>query len=274
MMIQISNQCDEGCPHCLQDSREDGGLMPFDTFKDAVRFGYNTGWHLFLITGGEPTMHPDMEKLIRWFDDMSQKIKREFGTPIMFAIATNGTWIEDAEKRRMMWRIAKLKSYMFTQVYTNKRWYADYDFIQDWRTELQQIPRCMVDEEEIQMQDLGRARMNAECQAEVEKNPYRCSCLNAALTARQVRTPKDYGIQLESNTQMCSPSVDFKGDVHLSESWLCPSVGNVTTESTDTIYSRMRQFKPCMRCKNSKRLFDDDPKLAVAREILGIKKDG
>lgn len=140
MLIQISNQCDEGCPHCLQDSREDGGLMPFDTFKDAVRFGYNTGWHLFLITGGEPTMHPDMEKLIRWFDDMSQKIKREFGTPIMFAIATNGTWIEDAEKRRMMWRIARLKSYMFTQVYTNKRWYADYDFIQDWRTELQQIP--------------------------------------------------------------------------------------------------------------------------------------
>jgi hypothetical protein len=26
----------------------------------------------------------------------------------------------------------------------------------------------------------------------------------------------------------------------------------------------MRQFKPCMRCKNSHRLFADDPKLAVA----------
>lgn len=171
MLIQISNRCDEGCPHCLQDSREDGGLMSIETFKSAVRFGCETGWHLFLITGGEPTMHPDMEKLLRWFDDMSQKIKREFGVPIMFVIATNGTWIEDAEKRRMMWRIARLKSYLFTQVYTNKRWYQDYDYIQDLRTELEQIPHCKVDEEHIWMQDLGRARTNADCQAEVEKTP-------------------------------------------------------------------------------------------------------
>lgn len=68
MLIQISNRCDEGCPHCLQDSREDGGLMSLETFKSAVRFGCETGWHLFLITGGEPTMNPDMERMLRWFD--------------------------------------------------------------------------------------------------------------------------------------------------------------------------------------------------------------
>lgn len=39
MLIQISNRCDEGCAHCLQDSREDGGLMSLETFKSAVRFG-------------------------------------------------------------------------------------------------------------------------------------------------------------------------------------------------------------------------------------------
>lgn len=38
------------------------------------------------------------------------------------------------------------------------------------------------------------------------------------------------------------------------------------------ISNRMRQFRPCMRCKNSRRLFDPHPKLAVAREILGINK--
>lgn len=56
MLIMISNRCDEGCPHCLQDAREDGGLMSMDTFQQAVRFGMATGWHMFLITGGEPTM--------------------------------------------------------------------------------------------------------------------------------------------------------------------------------------------------------------------------
>jgi len=270
MLLQISNRCDEGCPHCLQDSREDGGLMSMETFRDAVRFGYNTGWHLFLVSGGEPTMNPEMERMLLWFDDISQSLHREFGVPIKFAIATNGTWIEDADKRRMMWRIARLKSYMFTQVYTNKRWYQDYDFIQDWRTELEQIPHCMIVEDQLWMQDLGRARTNAECQAEVEKNPYRCSCMNAALAAHQVPNKKYYGIQLESRSQICSPCVDFKGDVHLSESWLCPSVGNVTTESSDIIYSRMGEFKPCMRCKNSKKLYDNEDKLALAREIFGI----
>ena len=34
----------------------------------------------------------------------------------------------------------------------------------------------------------------------------------------------------------------------------------------------MRQFRPCMRCKNSRRLFGNDPKLTVAREILEINK--
>lgn len=247
--------------------------MSLETFGNAVKFGYNTGWHLFLITGGEPTMNPDLERMLLWFDDMSQKIKREFGMPLMFGIATNGTWIEDADKRRMMYRIARLKSYMFTQVYTNKRWYQDYDFIQDWRTELEQIPHCKLVDDQLWMQDLGRARKNTECQAEVEKNPYRCSCLNAAMAAHQVYDPMDYGKQIEGHAQICSPCVDFEGNVHMSESWLCPSVGNVTTELAPVIYSRMRQFKPCMRCKNSKRLFDDDPKLIVARNILGIDKE-
>ena len=34
MLIQISNRCDEGCPHCLQDSREDGGNYLFNIGND------------------------------------------------------------------------------------------------------------------------------------------------------------------------------------------------------------------------------------------------
>lgn len=272
MLIQISNRCDEGCAHCLQDSREDGMLMTLDTFKDAVQFGITTGWRLFLITGGEPTENPFMERMLQWFDEISMKYKRETGVPLKFAIATNGTWIENMDKRRMMYRLARLKSYLFTQVYTNKQWYQDYDYIQSWRTDLEQIPHCKVDEEPIYMQDLGRARDSEEAQREVEKNPYRCSCLNAALVAHQVRNPLHYGIQLEDHMQMCSPCVDFLGDVHMSESHLCPSVGNVTKDTFGAIYERMREFKPCMRCKNSKRLFDEDEQMATVRKILGLEK--
>ena len=274
MLIMISNRCDEGCPHCLQDSREDGGLMSLETFRQAVRFGIETGWHLFLITGGEPTENPLMEQMLNWFEREEVRWRGRTSVPLRFAIATNGTWIEELKKRRMMWRVTRMKSHLFTQVYTNKQWYQDYDYIQDMKTELEQMPHVHVNEEHIWMQDLGRARDNAEAQTEVEKNPYRCSCLNAALAAHQVWSPSDYGYQLEGHMQMCSPMVDIDGNVHMSESRLCPSVGNVNTDTTADIWQRMRQFKPCMRCKNSKRLFvDDDPKIAVAREILGIKKE-
>lgn len=272
MLIQISNRCDEGCAHCLQDSGRNGKLMSMKTFIDAVRFGYNTGWHVFLITGGEPTMNPEMENMLVWLDDMSQKFNCEFGTPLSFAIATNGKWIEDEDKRKMMYRISKLNSYLFTQVYTNNKWYKDYDFIQDWRTAFNQIPNCYITEHTIYINDLGRARKNEAAQREVEKNPYSCSCLNASLVAHQIHNPKFYGVQLEGRLRMCSPCVDYDGEVHMSESHLCPSVGNVSTESYANIYERMRLFKPCMRCKNSQRLLDDNPKMAMVREILGIEK--
>lgn len=268
MLIMISNRCDEGCPHCLQDSREDGGLMSLETFCEAVVWAEAMGCRMVLITGGEPTENPLMEQMLQRLDLYGRHSK------MRFTILTNGTWIEDEEKRRMMWRISRMKSYLGMQVYTNRQWYQDYDFIQDWKTELEQIPGCKVDDHSpIFMQDLGRARDNAEAQAEVEKNPYRCSCLNASLAARQARSPFDFIPMLEQSGQFCKPLIDIDGNIHMSESRLCPSVANLYEHSIKDIFLRMRQFKPCMRCKNSKRLFvDDDPKIAVAREILGIKK--
>ena len=187
-----------------------------------------------------------------------------------FGFATNGTWIEDKEKRQMMWQLSRLKSYMFTQVYTHRRWYPDYDFIQDWRTELEQIPHLEIAENELWMQDLGRARTSKEAQEEVGKNPYRCSCLNAALVAHQVSSQEDYGFHLEGHLQMCSPCVDADGNVHMSESRLCPSMGNVCTDDFSDIWRRMQQFSPCMSCRNSRKLYDNDARLAAARAILNI----
>ena len=262
----ISNRCDEGCPHCLQDSREDGGLMSLETFCEAIELAAQMDCHMILITGGEPTENPQMEAMLQRLDQIGRRAK------MGFTILTNGTWIEDDEKRRMMWRISRMKTYLGMQVYTNRKWYQDYDFIEDWKTELEQIPGCKVDDTSpIFMQDLGRARNNAEAQQEVERNPYRCSCLTVALAARQIRDPFDFIPTLEQQGKFCKPLIDMDGNIHMSESRLCPSVGNVCEDSMSEIYRRMREFRPCMRCKNSRNLFkDDDPRMPQVRAILGI----
>jgi MoaA/NifB/PqqE/SkfB family radical SAM enzyme len=253
-----------GCPHCLQDSREDGGFMSLETFYKAVLWGYSQGCRFVLISGGEPTENPEMENMLQQFDRFG------WSKGMRFAIASNGTWIEDDEKRKMMWRISRLKTYMAIQVYTNKKWYQDYDFIMEHRSELEQIPKCKVDcDSPIWMQDLGRARDNEEAQREVELNPYNCSCLNAALVAQQIKSPYDFFPMLENAGQLCKPAVDIDGNIHMSESRLCPSVGNVRDDSF-TIVKNMFKFKPCMRCKNSKHLYDDNEKMAAARKILGL----
>jgi organic radical activating enzyme len=249
----------------MQDSREDGGLMSMDTFRAAIRWAEEMFCRFVLISGGEPTENPEMEQMLQYFDGVARR------RDMHFAIATNGTWIEDDEKRKMMWRISRLKSYMGIQVYTHKRWYQDYDFIMECRRELEQIPRCIVDADStIWMQDLGRARDNEDCQREVELNPYNCSCLNAALVAQQIKSPYDFFPMLENAGQLCKPAVDIDGNIHMSESHLCPSVGNVNTDTALAISAHMSQFKPCMRCKNSRHIFDVNQKMIQARKILGL----
>lgn len=268
MLIMISNRCDEGCPHCLQDSREYGNLMSMATFCNAVAFADSLGSKMVLITSGEPTENPQMEAMLGLIEPYRLR------SGMRFVVLTNGTWIEDAEKRRMMWRISRLKSYVGTQVYTNRQWYQDYDFIMDWKTELEQIPGCKVDADSpIFMQDLGRARNSAEAQAEVEKNPYCCSCLNAALVACQVYSPIDFISTMEQSGKFCHPLIDTEGNVHMSESRLCPSVGNVCKDQAEEIFHRMRQFRPCMRCRNSRRLLQNDPKAVTARWIFGMENN-
>lgn len=41
-------------------------------------------------------------------------------------------------------------------------------------------------------------------------------------------------------------------------------------DSSQAIVACMSQFKPCMRCKNSKHLYDDNEKMTAARKILGL----
>jgi MoaA/NifB/PqqE/SkfB family radical SAM enzyme len=81
--------------------------------------------------------------------------------------------------------------------------------------------------------------------------------------------PQGYGVALQMHGQLCKPSVDADGGVHLSESRLCPSVGNVVTDSFTDIWSRMRRFRPCGQCAGYRRFMESQrPDIVRARQMI------
>ena len=263
MLIKLTTQCSMMCPHCMEDAQEVGQMMTLDTFKQAVKFGTYIGDKHFALSGGEPTENEYIAEMCEWL---------ERATGYNFTLVSNGMWLKDEIKRQRVKRIIRLCSCLGMQVYTNKQWYKDYDYVVSHKHEYEKYPRVIVDiNNPIFMQDLGRAKTDPEAQKEVENNPHFMSCLNTALTAIQIADPQEFGISMMLHRQFCKPSVDCEGNVHMSESRLCPSVGNVNTDNFADIWQRMRVFRPCGQCKQYKK-FMESPRadIAAARSILGL----
>jgi len=263
MLIKLTNQCSMLCPHCMDDAQEKGQMMTLDTFKNAVRFGKYIGDNHFALSGGEPTENEHILKMCEWLTCVTNST---------FTIVSNGMWLKDEEKRLCVEKITRMLSYIGMQVYTNKKWYKEYDYVVSHKHEYEKYDNVIVDiDAPIFMQDLGRARTNPEAQREVEENPHFMSCLNTVLVAIQTANPREFGFRMMLHRQFCKPSVDCLGNVHMSESRLCPSVGNVNTDSFDDIWQRMREFRPCGHCKQYRK-FMESPRadIAAARAVMGL----
>lgn len=268
MLIQITNRCQEGCAHCMQNSLPDSPHMDINTFKKSLQFASFLNTQVYIITGGEPTEHPQFFEFCKLLDNHIRKSKQK----ACFMVTSNGTWYPALKDE--VERLSKLKSYMGMQVYTNPKWYKDADFIIEHRNGLQRIPKVILDSSDIRsMQDLGRARFNEQAQAEIDSSPYYMSCLNGHLMFIQA-SPMYRLKGLVRPGLLCRPLVDFNGDVHLSESWLCPSFGNVNTDMMTTIFSNLQHSKPCCKCKLGRKfLASAEPKIIQAKGIIGIDNE-
>jgi len=264
MLIMITNQCFENCPHCMEDSNPNGQIMDARAFHKAIKFAQYIGCSSVILSGGEPTTHPDFFKFCKSLND-------DYKMP--FTIVSNGTWCDDEKIVRQVKRICSDFKYMIgMQVYTNKLFYKDYDKIHNNKAFFDSFDgKITLDESQIRsMQDLGRARTCEIAQKMCDESEYHMSCLNAALISKQVSYPTAYGKQLEMNAKhFCHPMVDFNGYVHLSESWLCPNVGNVTKDLFDKIWLNIQLYQPCGKCKGYKKFIEStNPRIMLARKII------
>ena len=96
------------------------------------------------------------------------------------------------------------------------------------------------------MQDLGRARKN--CLEETEKSTHVPSCINSHLIAMQARSLQQFLSMAAQAAKFCRPLIDHNGGIHMSESWLCPTVAHVT-DGVAEAFRKMRESRPCKGCK-------------------------
>lgn len=264
MLLQITNCCRMACPHCMDDASPYAPHMTEDTCRNAVSFAKNSGDMVLIVSGGEPTEHP------RFFD-MCRIISQ---SGIRFSICSNGMFLGNPKKEWMMEKVCKLQGFCGGQIYSNQKWYRLHNqTVAKWNASRAkwEAYKLLLDTTDIRaMKDIGRAKACPDAMREAEKSNYHNSCLSSCLTLAQASSSHDFFRLMVMQHRFCTPLIDFKGDVHMSESWLCPSCGNVNTDTHDAIWISMRKFRPCGGCLGSKRyLTENSPKMVAARRILG-----
>lgn len=263
MLLMITNRCNEGCPHCLQCSNPQGGMMEERTFIKAVKFLDFLGGKTILLSGGEPTLHP-------LFYEFCKRLNFDYKVP--FCICSNGTWYDDEKIVNQVKRISSFEYFTGMQVYSNKLFYKDYEEIKARAGFFKSLGKGILFDENpiIAMKDLGRARNCDTAQRMSEESGYFQSCLNSSLMAKQAKHPSVFCRTFERvRMQFCHPMVDINGDVHLSESWLCQSCGNIIEDGFATIWTNMVNYQPCGGCKDYQRFRRSmRPDIIKAQEIL------
>ena len=242
MLIQITNRCHMFCPHCMQNANPRGKQMTEETFAQVLDFVCKAKPLVLSVTGGEPTENPLWMAYIRALLDLPSK-------PIV-NILTNGAWIEDSETRISMARLIRgAKGRLNVQVYSNPKYYRDHDWTVEHESQFRSIG-CIPDfTDTIFMQDLGRARKN--CMEETEKSDHVPSCINSHLIAMQASSLPHFLLIAAQVGKFCRPLIDTEGSIHMSESWLCPSVAHVR-DGIGEAFRKMRLSRPCKGCRLDK----------------------
>lgn len=253
----------------MQDSVPNGGHMSLSIFEKAVQFGIYMNTLVFNISGGEPTSHPQFREMI----DCMLYMTKDFIPAPGFTIESNGEFIRDANKVSTVRDILKHDRLIAFQVCSIKGLYKNYNFIQKYKKKILAMSKKMYVHDTYlrKMVDLGRCLNNEKCMEKVKEDPYFMSCINCALVSKQVNSPKSFSIYMMSKSYSCTPLIDFLGNVHMSESRLCPSVGNVCTDDFDTIWENMRKFKPCGKCHGYKNFMEsENPTIKAARRLFEL----
>ena len=242
MMIKITEKCSMGCTHCMNNATASGKHMDFEIFKDSLNFlkENNLLFPQIVITGGEPTEHPQFVEFMKYLADFIKSNK----ILVFVTVATNGFWIlNNQEKAKEIVSLFNKKGFSF-QVSTDRRYYPK---------RLDTTKRIFKEEGFVLCEDCveslypqGKA-MNLK---NVTYNAIASNCFNVRAISKQIDNCKlsDIVAMLASRFKFCTPHIKIDGGIGLGESDLCPKCCSIY-DSMDVIMDKIKAFK-CDGCKH------------------------
>lgn len=250
MQIQITNRCHMGCKHCMQNASARGKHMTDKTFDQVMDFCMEARPMVLNVTGGEPTEHPNWVSYVKSLY-MLPSVK-------IVTILSNGAWIDDDKQRQAMAKLVRIgNGRIKVQVYSHPKYYPDHDWTVEHEARFRSIGIIPDFTSPIFMQDLGRARKN--CREETEKSTHLPSCINSHLLAKQAHSMNEFFMCCIQAAKFCRPLIDPDGNIHMSESWLCPAVAHVSDGATE-VFRKMKESSPCGGCRLYKNFEQKFPK--------------
>jgi hypothetical protein len=219
LLLKITNKCKMNCSHCGENSNINGEHMTNETFENALKFIKRTKTMVVIITGGEPTEHPN-------FIEMVSEIQKNTKIAIL---CSNGMFLENEEITN---KIKKLK--VNVQITNDSRYYPS-------RIKKINIDNFKYEDTLRSISPFGRAIVNSipstttvPCCFNFVTNYIRSGSLEQTL----------YGLTVAG--KFCTPSINVDGTILAGEFNPCYSFGYVTDDNT-TLYNNICKFN-CNKC--------------------------
>jgi hypothetical protein len=245
-------------------------------FYNSLALFRKLGANVLLISGGEPTLHPN------WAEWTREALR----SAAHVGIVTNGNWLipepYTLAAENMIELLRENKGRVSVQICSDPMWYPNHEgIIAGYKRFSERFPDVVefitLETKVAHIVSLGRAASNPDC-LEMAKNDktITTSCFIGALMSAQTDF-KTAVCELEAHGRFCKPFIDFDGGIHWSESHLCPEFFKIPPHLTmddamfDQISEAAHAWRPCGKCADYKKLLNNNyPKYVIAKKILGI----
>lgn len=252
MLLKITERCSMHCSHCMNRSDENGPHMSFETLQQAVRKLNELPSRVLILTGGEPTDHPEFLPFAEYLSKNLNHLDRR-----SIILATNGLFFADhIETARQLHHFFPE---FHIQVTNDRRFYPkDIDDSKPF-FRLKYVTVCRTLQT---IMPQGRALDNR-----IPTTRNSSTCINCRSFIHQLSesTIEATITALEQFHKYCAPAIGVDGLIRAGESSLCPAFGSVY-ESNATLSRNLRHFR-CNRCWDAS-LNRNIP--AVLKNILGF----
>ena len=238
MLLSITESCSMGCTHCMNNAveREDTN-MTWECFKASIDFFNRYGGLELIISGGEPTEHPEWLSMLKY---ALLNARGSTGTNTChITLTTNGMNLVNDKDLQSYLLINMQKHHNFDIQITNVKEY--YPIQPDFSGSFFNCGRVFVCREIEAMYPIGRAKTN--------NLPWKSKCSKCFNIRSSVRTYKDINlatISLALHNKFCTPRINYDGTISLGESSLCPRVGSILDDH-DVLVENICGFK-CSGC--------------------------